>query len=274
MNISNTDNICKFIPTHNPNENINAINFVYEKNADFPNKFITMASYSLHIVTNGTGVLHTSQGEYNLKYGDLFFTFQAKPFYIEKTDNLQYIYISFLGIRSNALLERLQVKTSSPVYSNYECLIDFWLNALKLSNYNNIDILSESVLLYTFSYICNTFEEKKESAQDTDIILNIKKYVDDNSFDAELSLKSVSKLFSYNPKYISAQFKKTVKIGFNDYLRTIRLEHACFLMKEGFKNIQQIAQFSGYKDPLYFSKVFKNEFMVSPREYISSLNSA
>jgi AraC-like DNA-binding protein len=272
MDMYQADNICKFIPTHNPNEGINAIHFVYEKNADFPDKFITTATYSLNIVTAGTGVLHTLQGEYSLNRGDLFFTFQAKPFYIENTDHLHYMYITFLGLRSNTLLERLGVKITAPVYSGYEGLIDFWENALKLSSSNNIDILSESVLLYTFSYICNTFEEKKENAQAAVTILTIKKYVDDHYSDAKLSLESVSKLFSYHSKYISSQFKKTVKIGFNDYLRTIRLEHACLLMKDGFNHVTEIAHFSGYNDPLYFSKVFKQKYLISPREYIAGMN--
>lgn len=270
MQLEQTDNICKFIPTHHISENINVLNFVYEKKAVFPKKFTAVATYSLYLVTNGTGILHTLQGKYEIKYGDLFFTFQAKPFYIENTDNLQYMYITFLGTRSSALLERLQVKANAPVHSGYEELISFWENALALSNMNNIDILSESVLLYTFSYICNIFEEKKENAQSANTILSIKKYLDDNYCNPEVSLKNVSELFSYNAKYISAQFKKTVKIGFNDYLRILRLEHARLLMEDGFKNVTEIANFSGYNDPLYFSKVFKSRFRVSPREFISS----
>ena len=42
-------------------------------------------------------------------------------------------------------------------------------------------------------------------------------------------------------------------------------------MNEGLSNIKDIAALSGYRDPLYFSKVFKNAMMLSPKEYIASV---
>ena len=52
---------------------------------------------------------------------------------------------------------------------------------------------------------------------------------------------------------------------------TLRIQHACMLINEGLSNIKDIATLSGYRDPLYFSKVFKNAMMLSPKEYISSV---
>lgn len=103
------------------------------------------------------------------------------------------------------------------------------------------------------------------------IIFSVKKFVDENYSDIDLTLKSVSAHFSYNAKYISDKFLKTVGTGFNAYLTQLRLEHAILLMENGFKNIQEIAGFSGFRDPLYFSRVFKKFYHVSPREYISKI---
>ena len=60
-------------------------------------------------------------------------------------------------------------------------------------------------------------------------------------------------------------------VGFSEYLRTLRIQHACMLINEGLSNIKDIVTLSGYRDPLYFSKVFKNAMMLSPKEYISSV---
>ena len=40
------------------------------------------------------------------------------------------------------------------------------------------------------------------------------------------------------------------------------------MMNAGFTSIKEIASFSGFSDPLYFSKVFKKHYGMSPGEYM------
>ena len=69
-------------------------------------------------------------------------------------------------------------------------------------------------------------------------------------------------------------FKHTYKIGFSRYLNTVRIRNACMLMKQGESEVQSIALRCGYRDPLYFSRLFKEYTGHSPRAYMASLRSA
>ena len=99
----------------------------------------------------------------------------------------------------------------------------------------------------------------------------IKKYIDDNFSDTELSLEKIGSALSYHKKYVSSLFKKTYHIGITEYLNLARIQHACTLMEQGFTSIRDIAQLCGFKDPLYFSRVFRGRLGMAPREYLAGL---
>ena len=53
-----------------------------------------------------------------------------------------------------------------------------------------------------------------------------------------------------------------------ELIRKIRLKRAVELMENKFGNISEIALETGFNNPAYFSKCFKNQFGLSPSEYI------
>ena len=60
-------------------------------------------------------------------------------------------------------------------------------------------------------------------------------------------------------------------INITEYLNITRIHHACTLMEQGFTCVKDIAFLCGYKDSLYFSRVFKKEMCVSPREHMAEI---
>ena len=55
-----------------------------------------------------------------------------------------------------------------------------------------------------------------------------------------------------------------------DYLTTVRINRACFLLRNSSNNINEIAYSVGYSDPKYFSRVFKRTMGVTPTQYKNS----
>jgi len=262
------ENICKFVPTRSANEGINIVNFVYEREASFPKKFIVSSTYSVGLVTRGSGMLHTVSGEFPLQDGSLFVLFPAKPYFIENTGNLEYAYISFVGRRAIGLFERTQVTVNRPVCGDCAFLQELWKSAFSAVTDENIDMLCEGLVLYTLSFLCREKESGSAHAP-SEGILQVKQFVDLHYTETGLNLKTVSERFSYHPKYLSATFKKMVKVNFSEYLCARRLEHACRLIESGVENVNQLAEQCGYSDPLYFSKAFKNRYGVPPKKYIT-----
>ena len=57
-------------------------------------------------------------------------------------------------------------------------------------------------------------------------------------------------------------------MGIAEYINTVRINHACALMDKGERGVAEIAARVGFRDALYFSKVFKRNVGISPSAYI------
>ena len=153
-----------------------------------------------------------------------------------------------------------------PVFDGFDFLIDLWKETLMHSKDANTDLFCEGLLLYTMAFICKKDEESVIPQKKNGILL-VKEYIDANYTDKSLTLKTVSEEFFYNPKYLSYAFQNLVRIKFSDYLKERRLSHAKTLLENGISNIADVAELSGFSDPVYFSKLFKQKYGVSPKKY-------
>lgn len=263
------ENICRFVRTENTAGGLTVLNFVYERRAEFEQKFITHAGYSLNVVTGGEGSLHTAHGVFPVRGDDIFVTFSAKPYFIENSGGLEYIYTGFTGIRAAGLLERAGISPAHPVMNGNAELTGRWMSDFAAVTENGMDLAAEGLILSTLAMLCGSDKAEKESPSDSGI-LQIKKYIDLNYTDSSLSLTSVSGLFGYSPKYVSAAFMKLVMCQFSAYLSGLRMKHAAELLESGVYNISETASECGFRDAMYFSKAFKKAFGVSPKQYRKS----
>lgn len=101
------------------------------------------------------------------------------------------------------------------------------------------------------------------------VIAEIKKGVSDCAYSAEESLRKLP----LNYDYMRKLFKKEAGVTPREYLLRERMELARGIIRGGLTNkysgytVSQIAEACGFSDPLYFSRVFKKYFGVSPSEY-------
>ena len=264
-------NICHFIPFHKDVHSIHTINFVWETKPQQYDRLKIESVYKMYYVCNGHGFIHTEGKITPLAQGDIFFTFPAWPFAIESVEDFTYMYISFVGLRGNMILESLKIAKTNFIFHNAEEVYDFWKNGL-LANPKVIALISESVLLYTFSFLGNRLLPESNVSKQHHSFDRIKKYVDEHFSEHNFSLDDISRDLSYNKKYISSLFKKHTGIGMIDYLNTIRIQNACTMIGQGFTSINDIADRCGYSDAQYFSKIFKAKMGVTPTQYMKTLS--
>ncbi|MBP3361640.1 MAG: helix-turn-helix transcriptional regulator [Clostridia bacterium] len=263
-------NICRFIPYHQDYDSIHTINFVLETETQSYDKLKSESVYKMYYVCSGNGFIHTLGAVSSLSEGDIFFTFPGAPFCIESCENFSYMYISFLGTRGNMILDMLKISNSCFLFNGCAAVYSYWKAGLNTRS-DLIDLISESILLYTFTFIGNKFLAPDKSAElNSDAVYLIKKYIDDNFSDPGLSLETISRKLNYNKKYISSVFKKNIKLGFVEYLNRIRIQYACTMIQQGYISVTDIARLCGYSDAHYFSRVFKKHMGISPRLYINS----
>ena len=258
----NPDNICKFVQP-SVSENITTVNFVYETKPDVLSQMKIKQENVMYLAVSGRGKLVTEEGKYSLTKGMIFFTFSGIHFKIENEDSFECMYITFFGERCNELFKRFGISKSNCAFSGNEGIISFWQNAIARANKNTLDLISEGVLLYSFSQLSPVEKTKEQTLTDS-----ILAYIDANFTDSSLNLSNTSDVLGYNEKYISRVFKENVGMTFSNYLTHTRMQHAVFLMEHGITSVKNVALLSGYRDPLYFSNIFKKETGISASEYI------
>ena len=71
--------------------------------------------------------------------------------------------------------------------------------------------------------------------------------------------------------YFSAIFSQEMEMTFTEYITKKRMERAKLLLRQTEKHSGEIAVEVGFRDPHYFSFVFKKTQGCTPREYRSSM---
>lgn len=94
-------------------------------------------------------------------------------------------------------------------------------------------------------------------------------YIDENFADENISLNRVAKEVNISANYLSAVFSQEMGITFVEYLTTKRMERARELLRLTDKRSGEVAAEVGYKDPHYFSFLFKKTQGCTPRDYRS-----
>lgn len=92
-------------------------------------------------------------------------------------------------------------------------------------------------------------------------------YIEENYHQESFSLNAVAKEVNVSANYFSAIFSQAMEMTFIEYVTQKRMEKAKKLLRQTEKHAGDIALEVGYKDPHYFSFVFKKTQGCTPREY-------
>ncbi|CAH0346478.1 response regulator [Bacillus sp. CECT 9360] len=93
-----------------------------------------------------------------------------------------------------------------------------------------------------------------------------KKYIDLH-YRQPITLEHVAEYVGLSPTYFTKLFRETEQTTFIDYLTEARLSKARQLLYENKYNLKEISYMIGYKDPNYFSRVFKKHYKISPKQF-------
>lgn len=109
----------------------------------------------------------------------------------------------------------------------------------------------------------------QRKTRNQEIVEQVKDIID-KEYSADISLESVSERVYISPCYLSSIFSQEAGITFKEYLIKVRIEKAKELLKEPSIKVYEVAQMVGYKDPHYFSQLFKKYTGITPVQYRNS----
>ncbi|CAG7634155.1 helix-turn-helix domain-containing protein [Paenibacillus allorhizosphaerae] len=121
-----------------------------------------------------------------------------------------------------------------------------------------------------FMNILQRVSEKQQLQEEHNLmaqsILKCKDYIR-NHYHEPLERETLARKASLSTSYFSVMFKKHTGYSPVQYITKIRLDKAKLLLRQKHLTIADVAREVGFRDPLYFAKVFSHEIGVPPREY-------
>lgn len=86
-------------------------------------------------------------------------------------------------------------------------------------------------------------------------------------FFENITVNDVAEHIGYTANYFNFKFKEEVGIPLGEYLRNLRLTYSENLLKSSEMSVTEIALESGFGNLSYYSRVFKECYGISPKEY-------
>jgi len=134
----------------------------------------------------------------------------------------------------------------------------------KLSALEDSGSLRSGALVWLDSLIDGLRDERELSR--SHVMQRALFYIGQN-YKEELSMEQSAEYVNLSPHYFSKLFKQHAGENFIDYVTRLRINEAKRLIAEERLSLKEICYEVGYKDPNYFSRVFKKVSGITPSEY-------
>lgn len=244
--------------------------------------------FELTCVTDGEGEIYGGDTCVAVKKGDIFLSFpcEAHTIYSSAENPLAFDYFAFSVQDSNynESLERIMAVYSPAekrVFKSYRIrdLLDGSISGVLDGGEFQADYLMSSFSLIVIELI-RIFKVKNGVAiiggnidEPEKLCKMLRHYIDTHLFSIG-SLSELASLCGYNYSYLSFLFKKITGVTISDYYKAKRFESAKLMINENKLKISEISNLLGYSSVYAFSKAFKDEFGVSPKNYYKETSMA
>jgi len=233
------------------------------------------SEYLIHYVLSGKGIFQADGKTYHIGENNAFIICPDEvTFYqADEEDPWTYIWIGFGGAKAETCLNYASLNRENRV-GVFKCkneLVSYvkgMLNASKLTYAN--DLKREG---YLFMFLAALINESNANEQHNTYDYPYQTYVEhalefiDNYYDKDIKVNDIANYIGIDRSYLTNIFKKIMHVSPHQYLINYRLEKARNLIKKTNLSISEVSERIGYSDPLYFSKLFKKYYNISPTEF-------
>jgi two-component system, response regulator YesN len=133
-----------------------------------------------------------------------------------------------------------------------------------LSAAEDSTILRTGALGWLYVFI-NSLKEEREQSR-SHVLQRALHYIG-QKYKEDISMEQSAEYVNLSPHYFSKLFKQHAGETFIDYVTRLRINEAKLLIAEKRLSLKEICYEVGYKDPNYFSRVFKKATGLTPSEY-------
>ncbi len=120
-----------------------------------------------------------------------------------------------------------------------------------------------------FYYITSYAKPQKTIDYTNDIVKAAKEYLEEHYAD-DITLEAMAEHVNISPQYFSKLLKKSTGFNYIDWLSMLRVRKAKELLLNPNLTVSEVCFMVGYKDPNYFSRIFKKRIGITPSEYVKA----
>lgn len=223
------------------------------------------SSWELVYCTDGSGTFHFDDGDLPYKKGDVVILPPYVPHGNSSRDGFTNIHMNMtdtsLPFKSPTIVQddsnQFLLQTFQAIYFHFNG--DPHRRRLLMSPYGDL------IYCYLMSY--------HKTQPLSPVVEEIENNIIQNYPDCNYELDKYLQSFPFSYDYLRKLFKKELGVTPHKYLTDKRLQTAADTLAYGFTdgcNIAEISQQCGFREPLYFSRMFKKKFGVAPSYYLES----
>ena len=195
-----------------------------------------------------------------LKEGEILFVKKGSSYYIrEITPGYSYVVNFDACSEPEEDMFRLPIPQSFEVATVSEKMYRYWRKER---------VYGALSCLYTILDKANGDTNSYLSLRDRQLLEPVEAYLSEHLTDPMLKVESLSSLCGISDAYLRRIFKRRYGVSPAGYVTKERMRLACSLLveEEGI-TVGDVSCRVGYKDSLYFSRIFKKQTGASPTEY-------
>lgn len=245
---------------------IGADYFTVEHNHDFSFPMHMHRCFEIILLLDGAMTVTINKKDYLLTAGDMIL---VKPNLIHslKTEQTSRHVLCIFAPELIAAISDDLIKylLTSPVIRN---IPELYRHLVANAN-EDMTIGGVKGFLYTVSdlfYKQLDFSKEDTATGKKHLLQRILLYVDEN-MGQPCSIAELAKHLDYAPSYLSRFFYTNIGMPYSDYVRNIKISHACYLLRNTRASVIDIAAQCGYGAISSFNRNFKQMTNCSPKAY-------
>ena len=128
------------------------------------------------------------------------------------------------------------------------------------------------LLIHVGRYInCSIKTVSSVYAKESNMVLATIRAAKEKFCDPDFTLNAIAESFCVSKSHLSKVFKNLTGELFSDYLRNVRMERACLLLRDSAMTVPDVMKACGLRDLPSFYKSFNNYRHMTPQEYRQSV---
>lgn len=212
-------------------------------------------------VFSGSAVYSFDSYSFTAQSGNIMLLSKDNSYTIDVETELRYICVDFDFEPSEKIRK-------SEVFSNLSADIkNIATRLLRVWLQKNLWCLAETQSLTIHIYAECIKSSAKTYAHNSQTVYKAINYITEHYTDPELSMPEIAAHIGISEVHLRRIFHAAVNTTPLRYINNLRLKHAKDMLRHSNCGIAETAQVSGFSSPYYFSKFFRKEVGISPKEY-------